>query len=433
MQRPGKGLLQRRPVLAIGLAGVLAQVLNAVLTPVLARIFSPAQFGLFSIYYAFLAIITVISSLRYELAVPLPVEQADAVHLLQVAFWLSQGWALALYGLGLGFPGCLVAPLEGLRPIWGITCLGIASMGMYQAITAWALREQDYLLLAGFRCQQGALQPASKLGLGWYGQGSGLILGDILGRWAANLVLAWRLRGVLFVWPGQAERAGWWRQMRRYRAFPLVSGISGILNALGLYLPMLLFARLFSADRVGLFGLAQTLIGLPMLLIGQAMTQVYTGQAAGLIRNGDPGLARYLRRTLRRLLLVGAGPVLLVAGFGPAVFTLVFGPKWQGAGEYVRLLTPMYLVQFVASPISGTTNLLEAQGFQLLWDGGRLLALGLWFALAAVRGWDDRTALLAFGLCMGLMYLVNIGMVLALARRLAPAGPGFEKESFRAP
>jgi O-antigen/teichoic acid export membrane protein len=411
-----KGLLQRRPVLAIGLAGVLAQVLNAVLTPVLARIYSPAQFGLFAIYYAFMAIIAVISSLRYELAIPLPAERSDAVHLLRVAFWLSQAWALVLFALGLGFPGSLVPPLDGLRPIWGITCLGVASIGMYQAITAWALREQDYLLLAGFRCQQGALQPASKLGLGWCGQGAGLILGDVLGRWAANLALVWGVRAELFAWPGRADRAAWWRQMGRYRAFPLVSGPSGILNALGLYLPMLLFARLFSADRVGLFGLAQTLIGLPVLLIGQGMTQVYTGQAAELVRRGDPGLSAYLRGTLRKLLLVGAAPVLLVAGFGPALFALVFGPKWQGAGDYVRLLTPMYLAQFVASPVSGTTYLLEAQGVQLLWDGGRVLVLGLWFALATVRAWNDRTALLMFSLFMGLMYLINIVLVLTLAR-----------------
>lgn len=418
-------------MLGLTLASAMAQVLNAAAAPVLARIYGPGAFGRFSVYLAVVSILAVPSSLCYEAAVPIPVARANAVSLFRMAFWLNPAWALLLFGLGWSFPGCLVSSLASLAPVWGLTCLGICTMGMYQAMTAWALRERDYPLLARFRWHQGALQPALKLGLGRVANGMGLVLGDIFGRAIACLVLAWRLRVVLRAPLDRPELARWFGQMRRFRAFAMVSGAATLLNTLAQYLPMLLFAQRYAADQAGRFGLAQSLVGLPMVLLGQAVTQVCVGEAAAMIRRGDPGLPGYLRATLRRAALVGGGPILLVALWGPGLFAQVFGATWRGAGEYARLLSPMYLLQFLAAPVSGTTRLLEAQGFQLLWDSARVVALAAWFLLSAHLAWSDRAAILAFGVGMAVMYLVNIGMVLALARR--PAGPEGPKESSREP
>ena len=59
-----------------GTAG--AQLLTILAAPALTRQYGPEDFGLLAVYASLLALIGVISSLRYELAIPLPVGDAEA-------------------------------------------------------------------------------------------------------------------------------------------------------------------------------------------------------------------------------------------------------------------------------------------------------------------------------------------------------------------
>lgn len=50
----------------------LAQLVNILATPVISRIYSPEDFGVAAVFMSVVSILSVISALRYELAIPLP-------------------------------------------------------------------------------------------------------------------------------------------------------------------------------------------------------------------------------------------------------------------------------------------------------------------------------------------------------------------------
>jgi O-antigen/teichoic acid export membrane protein len=58
----------------------------------------------------------------------------------------------------------------------------------------------------------------------------------------------------------------------------------------------------------------------------------------------------------------------MVAFIAPWVFMFVFGQQWTEAGAYLRILTPMYLLQFVSIPVSATLLVFERQKLQFLRD-----------------------------------------------------------------
>ncbi|THA18241.1 hypothetical protein D3M83_06350, partial [Rodentibacter pneumotropicus] len=58
-----------------------AQLLGLVLTPVLTRLFSASEFGIAASFQAVLAVICIISNLRYELSLPLAKTDSDAKNL----------------------------------------------------------------------------------------------------------------------------------------------------------------------------------------------------------------------------------------------------------------------------------------------------------------------------------------------------------------
>ena len=64
---------------------VVAQALMMAALPFLTRIYSPTDFSLLAIYAAIIGILTAVSCLRYDIAIPLPDSDEDGMALLSVA------------------------------------------------------------------------------------------------------------------------------------------------------------------------------------------------------------------------------------------------------------------------------------------------------------------------------------------------------------
>ncbi|HOX23097.1 MAG TPA: hypothetical protein PLL10_06490, partial [Elusimicrobiales bacterium] len=74
-------------VLAGGTA--IGQGLVLALSPVVSRLYTPDDFGTLAVYASFLGIATVIVSLRYEIAIPLPEDDKVAANLLGLSLLLA--------------------------------------------------------------------------------------------------------------------------------------------------------------------------------------------------------------------------------------------------------------------------------------------------------------------------------------------------------
>src|SRR5690606_21592699 len=78
--RPRAGFVRNVAVLAGGTA--LGQLLTIAASPVLTRLYDPADFGVLGVYAALLTTITTVASLRYELAIPVSDDEEEAASLL---------------------------------------------------------------------------------------------------------------------------------------------------------------------------------------------------------------------------------------------------------------------------------------------------------------------------------------------------------------
>ena len=63
--------------------------------------------------------------------------------------------------------------------------------------------------------------------------------------------------------------------LRRYRRFPIFLTPAGLLNASGVYVPLLLVASFYGATAAGYLGFSQRILSLPVTLLGQSIAQVY--------------------------------------------------------------------------------------------------------------------------------------------------------------
>lgn len=80
------------------------------------------------------------------------------------------------------------------------------------------------------------------------------------------------------------------------------------------------------------------------------------------------------------------GPLVFAGMVAPLVFPVVFGEVWLRAGEMVAWMTPWFVMQLLASPISMTLHVTGNQGaalglqlFGLVLRVGSVLLSKLWF------------------------------------------------------
>src|SRR5688500_7777563 len=103
-------------VLSLTSATVIGQAVPMLATPLLSRLYSPADVGLYSTFSALLAVVIVVSSARYELAIALPDNDNVARRVFVLSFSINAVTAVVSLTLGAVVPGVL-SDLLGLRDI----------------------------------------------------------------------------------------------------------------------------------------------------------------------------------------------------------------------------------------------------------------------------------------------------------------------------
>ena len=370
------------------------QILALMAAPILARLYSPTDFGIFTVVSSLFLIISTISALRYELAIPLPREDMDAHSLAALGLWCI----LLTTGLGLlsvWVFGYRLANAFGevkLMPwLWFVPAIS-ATIAVFAVLNQIAIRQQRYGAIGRRNLLQQLSTVVTQLlgGITSSGPG-GLILGIGLGQGAGAVSLVWG-SGLRSALAREGHRAKNLRRTAiRYRRFPLILAPSGLLNVLGLQLPVILIAFWYGSEVAGWLGLTQRVLALPMTLLGISIAQVYLGtlSRAGGTAERSHSLFIAVSQRLGLVSMVSALPALL---FGPFIFSIVFGPDWIESGQYARALALTLAAQLVASPLSQTLIFFERQGTQLAWDGCRLVAT---CAAVAICGASGLTALAA--------------------------------------
>lgn len=415
-----------RRISAVVTGTALGQGITVLASPVLTRLYGPADLGALAVYAALVSACSVVICLRYELCINLCASEGEAANALALALTSMLGLSvLSVGGVVLGrhaLARATGAP-ELAQVLW-LLPLSLAGMGTYTALSYWAIRRSDYGRLARTKVAQGLTQSALQLGLGALGAvPAGLFVADAASRSSGVGTLAramWRHdRGAFreVSWRGMADVA------RRYRRFPLLGSGSAVANTLAVEAPVFLLALHFSTRVTGDYALVHRLLALPLVLLGRAVGMYYVGEATRLLRSSRGAVRALFRQTVARLALFGALPLALGGLLCPWLVPLVFGAAWHEAGRYALVVGVLSAAQFVAVPVSETLNFLERQDLQLAWDAGRLVlvlaVLGAAFALGA----SPMQAVSAFCAVMALAYLALLLLCARALRRAAAPEP----------
>lgn len=402
-----RGDLVRSTATLVGGTGA-AQLIVIATSPIITRLYTPSDYGVYSVAVAIL-IITAVTCLKYELAIPLPHDDVDAANVVGVALLanLAMSAATALVLLVLG--PWLLAQLGAaeLGPYIMLLALAQLGSGVVTTFTYWAIRTKEFKAIAGNRITQSGTLVAVQIGLGVAGLGAaGLVIGTVAGSIAGSTRLvrsAFRTHADAL---RRMSRAGVVAAAKQYRRFPIFSTWSTLLAHLGVRAPLILLVAFYGPAIGGQYALAERITQLPLNLVAGAVGQVFVADASRVARSQPGDLRRLFRRTTWNLARVAVLPAVVVAITAPFVIGLVFGPDWELAGQFVSLMVPMYFAAFVMTATGDVLYILERQELHLMREVLRITLLGGSVVVAALVGLPPLGVVAAFSAAGCVMYVL---------------------------
>ena len=387
-------MLRHMATLVSGTA--IAQLIGVLAAPVLSRLYTPADFGVLGTLLAITGVISVISSLKYEMAIVLESDTHKANVLQRLCLLILLGTtvlsAVAFYCAPRWISGLAAHPeLVRILP-WGSLLIGLT--GLYNIFCFRLNREQNYKVIARANIARRIGTVATQIIVGFAGATSlGLVLGNGMGCLLCVGVLLPFVRKETE--PGRVTSAELKAVAQTHYRFAAYSAPQNLMNALSQNMPVYLLGYFFGVEVVGSYFFAMRLLQLPSLLIGQSVRRVFFKEAA--LRVDHPRqLLRLFCKTTAGLSFVAIPLMIGVFTAGPHLFSWAFGAEWQQAGEFARWMV-LWIGLGLINPPSGTLyNVLNRQRFFALYDlclmGFRIAALVIFGiygnALTAVQGYS---------------------------------------------
>ena len=364
-------------------SSALVQLFPLFSAPIIARLYTPAEFGIYSVFFALSAILAGVSALALTNATLLEDEDVSGAHATLLAMTVTVIFCSLLLVLIIGTPRTTMAAFFGEAVVTYLPWLPLSAVisGIFTCLYTWAIRTKQYHLLARNRLVLGASTAGLQIGIGLTDPGAiGFILANLCGYGlAVTLLILPFLRDLRRLKPSFGLHSAL-AQFRKHRALPLWTVPANLVNSVCSFLPDLIIGRLFGVALLGQFSLASRMVSFPLSFIATSAQDIFRQQAAQeFIEHG------HCRQTFNRFLLLmglaAAGlliPIILVV---PYVFPIIFGSQWNQSGVLIQAVGLLLVVRFISSPLSYVWIIRGHHKLNFLWQSG-LMSISLTTLLA---------------------------------------------------
>ena len=394
-----------------------AQAIPIAVTPILTRMYSPDDFGVFALFAAICAILTVIVTGRYELAIIIPKEDSEARSIVYLSIGLSFSVSLLLLFIIVLFGEDIARLLNNMELKYLLYWVPVSTflLGSFQSLNYWCNRRSGYRIMASSRVLQSSATSGTQLIGGFFRLGQiSLVVGQLMGQLVSLVFLLSIFRKTRGEYRDAFSKEKILAVTRKYKRFPQYLILAHGFNTSSSQTPAILFNSLFTSAASGYYMLVERVLQAPISLVAGAIGDVFRQEASYQYARAKECKAIYLA-TLKKLLLLSVVPFTILFIFSQEIFIFVFGEQWAMAGEYAKILTPMFFMRFITSPLSAMFMIAEVQKIDLIWQ----IMLFISVLCAFFIGYYFQSlqiTILGFSIAYVIMFILNLYWSYCLAR-----------------
>lgn len=352
-----------------------SQLILLFASPIIARIFSPTEYGSFGVFVAVASVLSAIAAGTYDQAIVLARQSKWAINLLALSVVLiifSASFVLIILYIIFHFKNS--SPISYEIDFIYIYLPAALFAGCFNSIMIqWFLRECDYRLISIARILQSVFTVGFQVGVPilFAAKSDILVYGYILGLIVTSIFMGLNVIPIFYKNKYVVSVKSMTLVMMRFSDFPRYMVIGQFANVLSSSLPTILLGLLYGVEIAGFYALAQRVLSAPTMLLVNAFGELYKTESAKIYHLYGNCIDIFLK-SARNLALYAAIPALVFFFFGEIIFLGVFGDNWRNAGSISSFLAILLYFQCISTPLATTILLGNLQRYDMWWQVARV-------------------------------------------------------------
>jgi len=339
-----------RNVLTLMTGTTIAQAIPIAISPILTRIYTPEDFGVFALYMSLASIFSVAATGRYEMAIMLPNTNREAINIVALSVIIAFIISLVLFLLIFIFNSEITYLLGNpkISILLYFIPLSVFITGLYQSFNYWSSRDKQYKRLATSRIIQSCTTSTTNVTLGINSFNStGLVMGSIFGQFISTIYLIINVflkdkKYLIFIKKSKISMLA-----KEYIKFPTWNLFSSIINMLRLNFIIIFLSKYFLSTTLGYYYFADKLLRAPANILTAAFSDVYY-QRLSVIKSHNEIYTLSLKYLLKMLKILVI-PYIVLLVILKSLVPMVFGDNWLNLYIYLYILSvPIFLNIIVA-------------------------------------------------------------------------------------
>lgn len=116
---------------------------------------------------------------------------------------------------------------------------------------------------------------------------------------------------------------------------------------------------------VGFYSISVRVLGLPLSVVSGNVSRVFFEEASREFKTTG-GFRKAFNKSTIFLVSLAIPMVIFMMIFAPPLCGFVFGEGWEVAGEYIKILAPMFGIRFVVTALSPGLLIANKQNYELV-------------------------------------------------------------------
>lgn len=357
------------------LSSGIAQVILIITTPIITRLYSPAEFGEFTIFSNIAMILIPIINARYDLLIVNAKNDRSANILSQISFLISLLILLILIPI-LAISAWLY-PNFILDFIFIIIMLFLVSLT--NIFTNYLNKERKYKVLSLINVFRAGSMALLQIIFGLLSLGSlGLIIGFSL-SYITGITLGYKTFKKHFnIVRNKEETKALFLENKNQLVY---STPSILLNSLSFSVVVFFIGILYTNTEVGIYGMAIRVLGIPVTIISLGLSKIFMQQANDY----------YIERGNFRNLLIKFSSTLVIVSiilyvplylFSEELVNILLGHSWVDAITVIKIVIPLFVIRLIVSTVSLSVIVLQKQQLELILQALFLIGTTVTFVIS---------------------------------------------------
>ncbi|TXO11710.1 oligosaccharide flippase family protein [Staphylococcus aureus] len=357
------------------LSSGIAQVILIITTPIITRLYSPTEFGEFTIFSNIAMILIPIINARYDLLIVNTKNDRSANILSQISFLISLLILLIL--IPIFAISAWLYPNFILDFIFIIIMLFLVSLT--NIFTNYLNKERKYKVLSLINVFRAGSMALLQIIFGLLALGSlGLIIGFSL-SYIAGITLGYKTFKKHFnIVRDKEETKALFLENKNQLVY---STPSILLNSLSFSVVVFFIGILYTNTEVGIYGMAIRVLGIPVTIISLGLSKIFMQQANDY----------YIEHGNFRNLLLKFSSILVIVSiilyvplylFSEELVNILLGHSWVDAITVIKIVIPLFVIRLILSTVSLSVIVLQKQQLELILQALFLIGTTVTFVIS---------------------------------------------------